>query len=113
MISEEPDDVRKRAQKFMRRIGKKLQNYCLAKVVPAASRVGGGALPEYNLDSWAVEIHPTRCEVSTLEHDLRELATPVIGRIEHDRFLLDFKTVQDHEIVELADTFVEYFSQGS
>jgi L-seryl-tRNA(Ser) seleniumtransferase len=109
MISEKPGVVKKRAQKFTRRIGKKLQSHCVLCVVPTASRVGGGALPEYNLDSWAVEIQPMNTDVSTFEQDFRKLEVPVIGRIEHDRFLLDFKTIQDHEIAELADILVTYF----
>ncbi len=113
MISEDPSDVRKRAQKFTRRAGGKVRNHCVMKVVPTASRVGGGALPEYNLPSWAVEMLPTREDVSKLERDFRELEIPVIGRIEHDRFLFDFKTVQGHEVAELADLIVAYFLLGS
>jgi len=113
MISEKAGEVKKRAQKFTRRTGKKLQSHWVLRVVPTASRVGGGALPEYNLDSWAVEIQPIDADVTTLEQDFRKLEVPVIGRIEHDRFLLDFKTVQDHEITELADILATYFSSAS
>lgn len=110
MISESPDVVRKRAQKLSRRVKKKIEHACGVRIAATSSRVGGGALPEYNLDSWAVELQPTNSDVSRLERDFRGLPIPIIGRIEHDRFLLDIRTVQDKEISELAEMLISHFS---
>jgi len=59
-------------------------------------------MPEQNLPSRAVALQPVTISVSRLERRLRNLAVPVIGRIEDDRFLLDMRTVADDEVGQLA-----------
>ncbi|MCB2214881.1 L-seryl-tRNA(Sec) selenium transferase [Desulfofustis glycolicus] len=110
MIGESQSTIKKRASRLLRRIGKKSPDGCLFSLVPTVSRVGGGALPEYGLDSWAVQLQPVDVPVSTLERDFRRLQIPLIGRVEHDRFHIDMRTIQDSEIALLADQLVEYFS---
>jgi L-seryl-tRNA(Ser) seleniumtransferase len=110
MIGESPATIKKRAGRLLRRIRTKTAGRCLFSLVPTISRVGGGALPEYGLDSWAVQLQPAVVPVSTLEKDFRRLPIPLIGRVEHDRFLIDLRTIQDHEIVLLAEQLVAYFS---
>lgn len=109
MISEDTASIKKRAQRLKRRIGNTLTQFCTFTVVPAVSRVGGGALPEYSLESWAVELKPREKDVATLEKDFRALPVPVIGRIENDRFLIDLRTISDNEIIELGDLLIYYF----
>lgn len=112
MIAESPDVIKKRAQKFLRKTRKKIEANCSCRVMQTKSRVGGGALPEYSLDSWAVEMEVLDREVNALERDLRSLGVPVIGRIENDRYLLDFRTIQEHEVEELAVLLIDYFRQS-
>lgn len=109
MISENPQAPRKRAQKMLRRLDFRVKECCSVKLVSTRSKVGGGSLPEYSLESWAVELKPKNIEVSRLEKDFREMDVPLIGRIEHDCFLLDFKTIQEHELTELAQSISTYF----
>jgi len=109
MISEDTASIKKRAQRLKRRIGNTLTQFCKFTVVPTVSRVGGGALPEYSLESWAVELTPQEKDVATLEKDFRALPVPVIGRIENDRFLIDLRTISDNEIFELGDLLIYYF----
>lgn len=110
MIGESQSTIKKRAGRLLRRIAKKSLDRCLFSIVPTVSRVGGGALPEYGLDSWAVQLQPVDVPVSTLEREFRRLQIPLIGRVEHDRFLIDMRTIQDSEIALLAEQLVEYFS---
>lgn len=109
MIGESADSIKRRAGRLKRKIGKELDGLCRLRIVPVVSRVGGGALPEYGLASWAVSLYPLDRPVSILDRAFRALPTPLIGRIEQDRFLLDFRTIQEHEIVELAGQLVAYF----
>lgn len=110
MISQTDDLIKKRARRFIRRLKTKLADHCTLTLVPTVSLVGGGALPEYSIDSWAVSLRPAQGSVNNLERDFRALEIPIIGRIEHDCFLLDFRTIQDREIIELADELVTYFN---
>ena len=61
---------------------------CNIRVSVTDSRVGGGALPEENLESRAVVLEPLDRTVNELEKHLRLSSLPVIGRIEEDRSFL-------------------------
>jgi len=73
-------------------------------LVRTFSRVGGGAMPEQNLDSWGVAVQPKVLKISHLEKRLRQAPLPVIGRMEEGCFLLDMRTVADDEIDLLAES---------
>jgi len=110
MIAEDSSSTRKRAKKFLRTFTKSTKPVCESRLIATQSKVGGGSLPEYSLESFAVELKPLECEVNTLERDFRSLTIPVIGRIEKNRFLLDFRTIQDSEVSELSDLLSDYFN---
>ncbi len=110
MIGEPAPVIKKRAQKMLRKLGRRLSDRCVLSLVQTISRVGGGALPEYGLTSWAIALKPVDRPVSSLEKDFRNLAVPVIGRIEQEQFLIDFRTIQDKEIPLLVDQLLTYFS---
>lgn len=67
-------------------------------------------MPEQNLPSWGVALHPASVTVSVLEGELRHLEVPVIGRIEEDRLLLDMRTVADNEVAIVAGSLQQVFA---
>lgn len=79
------------------------------------SRAGGGALPQEEIESFAVCIRPEGISAAELQRRLRELPYPVLGRICRDRFLLDMRTVDAKDADYLAELFSdkEQFSSGS
>jgi L-seryl-tRNA(Ser) seleniumtransferase len=105
-------DLKKRAQRIARQLKKRISQNCGVKIVATVSRVGGGALPEFNIDSWAIDLQPVTMKLSTFEQRLRKLVIPIVGRIENERFLLDVRTIQDREIGELTSLIGDLFSQG-
>lgn len=109
MLTTSPALLKKRGQSLLRRIKTKLNKSCVLQLIPTVSRVGGGALPEYNIDSWALQISPLTMKLNELERGLRKLVTPVIGRIENDCLLLDVRTIQDRELYELATLLIQFF----
>lgn len=111
MISEGQEIIKKRAQRLRRRVADTLKEDCIVRVVSTVSRVGGGALPEYGLPSWALELEPVDCTTAQLERDFRTLPVPLIGRIENERFIIDCRTVQDDEIAEIAQCLITYFTK--
>jgi len=83
--------LRTRAQ----RLGEALRGAGVAvDVVESASVVGGGGAPGQELPSWAVALDPSYAG------PLRASGTPVVGRVEHGRLLLDLRCVPP----ELDDT---------
>jgi L-seryl-tRNA(Ser) seleniumtransferase len=67
------------------------------KIVASQSAVGGGSLPGERLPTTVLVIAPRRAGAADLLRRLREQDTPVIGRIEDERVLLDPRTVLPDE----------------
>jgi L-seryl-tRNA(Ser) seleniumtransferase len=112
MLTISSSELKKRAQRLNRGLSKKLGQRCRCSIVPTVSRVGGGALPEVNIDSWAMVLEPFAMTLNALEKQLRHLSIPIIGRIENDRFLLDVRTIQERELGEVVVLLDEFFATG-
>jgi L-seryl-tRNA(Ser) seleniumtransferase len=112
MLTAPIQTIEKKAKRLERRIKKKLDSFCDVAIMQTEGRVGGGALPEDPIKSWAVSLNPCEISVDKLEEILRKAPVPVIGRIENDTFLLDMRTVADDEIAQLADTLLSVFGEG-
>ena len=78
-----------------------------AEVVPTEGQVGGGSVPTQMLKSFAVAVQPSGVNLDQLETNLR-LGNPVIvGRINHDRFLLDVRTLQEADFADIVMAVAE------
>ena len=112
MLTQPVELIKKRAKGLMRRIKKTIEPTCTLSLRPTMSRVGGGAMPEHDLSSWAVAFKPLHMPISAMEKGLRRLPIPVIGRVENELFLLDMRTVADKEIPDLASSLLTFLEQG-
>jgi L-seryl-tRNA(Ser) seleniumtransferase len=72
------------------------------EVVASTARVGGGALPLLELPGPAVALDGGPEGVQALAQALRTGEPAVIGRIQHDRLLLDPRTLTDEEAEHAA-----------
>jgi L-seryl-tRNA(Ser) seleniumtransferase len=96
MISMPLDVVQRRASRWARAIG------APARVVDGRSMVGGGSLSEESLPTRLVAIAPPgEAGATELARRLRLGRPPVVARIEHDRLLLDPRTVLPEEDASL------------
>ena len=71
------------------------------------SAIGGGSTPGITIPSCLLEVRLNGHSTKETEARLRAAAKPVIGRIEHDRLLLDLRTVQpgeDDALIEVLKT---------
>jgi L-seryl-tRNA(Ser) seleniumtransferase len=109
MLTASPEIMGRRAHRLSRRVKKNLARKCSVSVRTTGSRVGGGALPEEELESRAVVLEPLDRTVNELEKALRTNSLPVIGRIEEDRYILDMRTVGDDEIPLVANVLHKVF----
>ena len=109
MLTASPEVMERRARKLAGKIKKNLAGKCNVTVTVTGSRVGGGAMPEEDLESRAVMLEPLDRSVNRLEKDLRTNTIPIIGRIEEDRYLLDMRTVADDEISLIANILQQVF----
>jgi len=104
LIAQTERDIRKKSQRLLNKI-KKLEgidkNLCNFKIVHDLSIIGGGALPDYGLKTYALSI--THKEINSLELGkiFRSFNVPIIGKIKNEEFLLDMRTVLDSDINEI------------
>lgn len=70
-------------------------------VLPERSFLGGGALPDEALPSFAVAIRSTAIPPAEMALRLRTAAIPVVGRVHDGRLLLDVRTVFPSEHADL------------
>ena len=110
LIGESQASIKRRGQKILRAMKKQVGEQDYVQLVQTKSRVGGGALPEYSLDSWAIELMISDLEAYEVERHFRSLPVPIIGRIENDRFLLDCRTMDDKDIPHLCSAMTSISS---
>lgn len=97
------EEVKKRARRFLRRLGREgLEEYKVS-LREDSSQVGGGALPLQALPTWVVAIRPLTLSAASLEERLRKSAPPVIARVKEEEVLLDLRTVAEEEEATLLE----------
>ena len=76
-------------------------------VFASSAQVGGGALPEQDLESFAVCVTLPDISPDQLTAALRQADTPVIGRIERGKVVFDLRTVDDAEVPMIASALTQ------
>ena len=78
-----------------------------AEVVPTEGQVGGGSVPTQMLKSFAVAVQPAGVNLDQLETNLRLGSPAIVGRINHDRFLLDVRTLRESDYADIVKAVAE------
>lgn len=89
MISEPLEEVRQRAQRWRRWLGRRDVE---AQLVRSETAVGGGSLPGQTLATWAIDLVGLSSAEEAARR-LREGRPAIVPRIEEERLLLDPRTV--------------------
>ncbi|MDD2465041.1 MAG: L-seryl-tRNA(Sec) selenium transferase [Desulfobulbus sp.] len=97
MIAMPESVIRQRVTAFCTRSQQAFAENCTVEPLAVFSQVGGGALPEQNLPSWAITLKPKTMKLNRLEQRLRAATIPVMGRVENDRLLFDLRTIAPQE----------------
>jgi L-seryl-tRNA(Ser) seleniumtransferase len=90
MIGASLDELWRRAE----RVSNRLSGIPL-RIRQGESTIGGGSTPDQCLPTWVIELSPPN--PVSFERRLRDAPVPVIARIEHDKILLDLRTVSERE----------------
>ncbi len=96
MVTRPLQEVRNAAHRFKSAIERDLGVDALSarlEVVESEASIGGGSMPGTAIESWAVKIVPAGVKVSELARSLRLGNPAVIGRIEDNALIIDFRTV--------------------
>ena len=99
MLSLTKDSLYARARELTDEISRRGGN---AEIIQVNSAAGGGSAPELKLDSYAISPAGAK-SASETDSILRTMPTPIIGRIEKDRFLLDVRTLFEEDYGYIAD----------
>ena len=101
MLSMSADDIHARAAAVQRAVtGRGGWN---VELVEGTSAVGGGSAPGVELPTWLLSVTAEGWTPDALERRLRSGRPIVIARIEHDRLLLDLRTVLPEQDGLLAE----------
>ena len=100
MIATTTDEVKVRASAWVREIGTDVS------LIESESTIGGGSLPGETLPTWALAIDCQHLNGGAEEvaRRLRQGNSPVLGRIEYGRVLLDARTVLPGEDSALLES---------
>lgn len=79
----------------------KIASLCTCKILETQTVIGGGTTPNKKIPTVALSIEFKKFKPNKIEQLFRK--NGVIGRIENDAFLLDFRTIQEKEIETLAN----------
>lgn len=99
MLAMTREEIEIRAEKFVAKLG---GPNLRAELVHGRSAIGGGAAPDIQPETILIALEAAGLSAEALEERLRLSAPPVIARIEHDRVVLDLRTVRKDEDDELA-----------
>ncbi len=92
------DDLEKRAVNLQN----KLQNNCECEVIHTSTVIGGGTTPNKKIPTIALSLSFNNYKANKLEKLFRK--HNIIGRIENDKFLLDFRSIQESELELIEKT---------
>lgn len=95
------NDIESQAKRIIRKINALKIDGLEASVVLALSETGGGSLPGQSLESRAIALRSGKHSSEDLSRHFRENDPPIFGRIAKDLFLLDLRTVDPQEALDI------------
>lgn len=105
-ILQSDQTVLKKTQKFIEAVEAKAAGYTF-DVMPGKSKVGGGSMPEVEIDTYVVHVKHSKWTCGELERKLRHYKVPIISRLHHGALILDFRTVNHEELNLVIEAFVD------
>lgn len=76
------------------------------EVERSTSKVGGGTMPDVEIDTYVVYVKHDRYTSAELTETLRRFRIPIIVRVKNDAVILDFRTVNIEELDVIIEAFL-------
>jgi L-seryl-tRNA(Ser) seleniumtransferase len=89
----------------------KVQDFLKCEVISSLTMVGGGTTPNKKIPTIALAIEYKNYKPNKIEELLRK--NFIIARIENDRVLLDFRTIQENELEKIEQILKNIFTNPS
>ena len=99
LLTRPTEDIRACGERLLSSVQTAFGTHAQVTLSASKSQIGSGSLPVDRLDSYSLMITPTAKRrgqaLQALSAALRQLPTPVIGRIKDDAIWLDLRTLED------------------
>jgi L-seryl-tRNA(Ser) seleniumtransferase len=102
MLTESVKKVESRVKKTIKKLGPRVEEVFDIACEPCFGQTGSGTLPLEKIPSRALTLVPKSGDTENLARTFLRNDPPVIGYINREKFFLDFRTVGDEELEELA-----------
>ena len=103
MLAEPMEDVTLRADALCGRLQTIFEHRITVTVEPSTTEIGGGTMPSHQLPTRVVVLTPHAVSNHRVADLFRHQAPPVFGRLHRDRFLLDARTLTQHDCGFIQD----------
>lgn len=80
----------------------------LSEIIDGTSQVGGGTMPEVELDTCLLKLNHQTMKAHEIQEQLRKGSPAVVGRIQEDALLFDFRTIDEVEFADLEARLQEF-----
>jgi L-seryl-tRNA(Ser) seleniumtransferase len=97
LLARTQDEIAAQAHRLLAPVAAAFGSDYSVNICACESQIGSGALPLSNIRSWGFTIRSLRhdAKLERLAAGLRNLPTPIIGRIEDDALKLDLRCLED------------------
>jgi len=79
----------------------KINDFCTTKIIDTQTVIGGGTTPNQKIPTVALSLEFNNYKPNKIEQLLRK--QNLVGRIENDKFLLDFRTIKTSDMKRIED----------
>lgn len=107
MLTMSANELSHRADRLLRYLRRRLPGNVTLARHQGESSAGGGAFPLLQLPTTLIEIRIAGITPFRIEAAMRHVATPVVGRVQRDRFLLDVRTIPEKDFPPLLASILE------
>ncbi len=102
MLTEDADAMRKKAESLADEIRPVWNDAGVIEVICDSSQAGGGSLPETDIPTFVVALTHNCWTAEKVASLLRQSTPSILARIDHDRVLMDPRTLRDGDSTEIA-----------
>lgn len=104
-ILEPSESVLEKANQFVGKVTSKKTEF-MFNIERSQSKVGGGTMPDVNIETFVVSVKHDRYSSTELAERLRNFRVPIIVRVKNDAVILDFRTVHHEELDIVIEAFL-------
>lgn len=106
-ILQSSETILEKANNFIRELSSKNAKF-ICHIEQEKSKVGGGTMPEVELDTYVVNVKHESFSSNEMAVKLRNNTIPVIVRVKNESVILDFRTVTWEELEMIIEAFLRF-----